>query len=148
MYGQAAIFGYGMVGVPGSGEVALEPFPFQFGMTRIWSSPAATGPDNAGNTMTPDGRTRVLEPDIVGVSFADEDGKRLSGGAQSITSSTCARPTEAELRTGLPIRDPPKMGLFRPELGRRILQRVQRLSREFGTEMAIEGNRGVIRVMR
>ena len=33
-----------------------------------------------------------------------------------------------------------------PELGRRILQRVQLLSKELGTEMTIEGNHGVIRV--
>ena len=35
-----------------------------------------------------------------------------------------------------------------PEIGRRILERVQRLSRELGTTISIEGNVGVIRVGR
>ena len=35
-----------------------------------------------------------------------------------------------------------------PEIGRRILERLQRLSRELGTTIDIEGNVGVIRVGR
>ena len=35
-----------------------------------------------------------------------------------------------------------------PEIGRRILERLRRLSRELGTTIDIEGNVGVIRVGR
>jgi poly-gamma-glutamate synthesis protein (capsule biosynthesis protein) len=42
-------------------------------------------------------------------------------------------------RTGVP-------RLASPELGRRILQRVQTLSKPFGTTIAIEGNIGIIRI--
>jgi poly-gamma-glutamate synthesis protein (capsule biosynthesis protein) len=42
-------------------------------------------------------------------------------------------------RTGVP-------RIASPEVGRKILERVQTLSKPFGTTVAIEGNQGVIRI--
>ncbi len=108
--------------------------PVQFGMTD-WSPGRGA---RAGNATTPEGAP-ALES-IVGVSRY-EDGKLVEVLVYPIDLRYDGSELRPDSRFGIP-------QIASPELGRRILERVQRLSREFGTEMAIEGNRGVIRVMR
>ena len=88
--------------------------------------------------MAPESSAGQALESIVGVSRF-EDGKLVEVLVYPIDLRYDVGEPRPDSRFGIP-------QIASPELGRRILQRVQRLSRELGTEMTIEGNRGVIRV--
>ena len=111
--------------------------PVQFGMTD-WS-PYTSG-RRGGNAMAPESVYGQSLEGIVGVSRY-EDGELVE---------VLVYPIDLRYDGGEP-RPDPRFGIPQiasPERGTRILERVQRLSRELGTAITIEGNRGVIRVMR
>ena len=107
----------------------------QFGMTDWLPDPFGI---RGGNAMPPESSVGQALESIVGVSRY-EDGKLVEVLVYPIDLRYDEGEPRPDSRFGIPQIAP-------PELGRRILQRVQRLSRELGTEMTIEGNRGVIRV--
>ncbi len=111
--------------------------PVQFGM-RDWS-PNTLGPvGSQGNAMSPESVWWQALESIVGVSRY-EDGELVEVLIYPIDLRYDGSEIRPDSQFGIPQIAP-------PELGRQILERVQRLSRELGTEITIEGNRGVIRV--
>ncbi len=102
--------------------------PVQFGMTD--ASPGSTRQGFARNFG---GTSQSLESMVAVTRY--EDGQ-LADVRLYPTELGVDRP---DSRLGIPRIAP-------PEIGRRILERVQRLSRELGTRIDIEGNVGVIRV--
>ena len=111
--------------------------PVQFGMTD-WS-PYTSG-RRGGNAMPPESVYGQSLEGIVGVSRY-EDGELVEVLVYPVDLRYDGGEPRPDSRFGIP-------QIPSPERGRRILERVQLLSKELGTAMSIEGNRGVIRVMR
>ena len=108
--------------------------PVQLGMTDWGNSFLAS----QGNSMPPESVWWQALESILAVSRF-EDGKLVEVLVYPIDLRYDRSEIRPDARFGVPQIAP-------PELGRRILQRVQLLSKELGTEMTIEGNHGVIRV--
>jgi poly-gamma-glutamate capsule biosynthesis protein CapA/YwtB (metallophosphatase superfamily) len=108
--------------------------PVQLGATD-WSPNALGG---QGSAMSPESVWWQAMESIVAVSRY-EDGELVEVLVHPIDLRYDGTEIRPDSQFGIP-------QIASPELGRQILERVQRLSGELGTEMTIEGNRGVIRI--